>query len=144
MAVRRPRNDPHLTAQTHLSWLALSSASTESQHDIRTGNPQLFPAPSLQTRSIKGPWPLFFASSLSQFLLSKHIPSTPPLLSFFYRSHFLPHRDLSERQRIPSVANTAWPAATQEAFDSCWNVPSFGKLSNSVDTMLVLKHNSTA
>lgn len=88
----------------------------------------------------------FFASSLPQFFLSKKIkkiPAPPPLLSFFYLSHFLPRRDLSERQRIPSACNTAWPVATQEAFDSCWS-SSFGKLSNSADTMFVLKHNSSA
>lgn len=87
----------------------------------------------------------FFASTLS--LNSLHLktslgPLPPPLA--FYLSHFLPLRDLSHSQGIPSVGNTPWLAATQEAFDSCWSVPSFGKLTNSVGTMLVERRYSRA
>lgn len=148
--MRWPRNDLKTYKATvsckpnrNLSWLALSSASTQSQHDIRTGNPQLFLTPSLQTRSMKGAMASFLPPHSLHFSIEK--TSLQPIpYAFFYLSHFLPHRDLSERQRIPSVGHTAWPVATQEAFDSRWNVPSFGELSNSVDTMLVLKHYSEA
>lgn len=90
---------------------------------------------------IKGPWPLLCLLPPSFFSPPKTslraLPSSP---SFIYHI-FCPHRDLSERQRIPSVGNTAWQVPTQEAFDSCWNVLSFGKPSNPLDTMSALRHN---
>lgn len=76
------------------------------------------------------------AAAFLLLLFSQCSKDIPPLLFLVFSP--------IERKRIPSAGNTVCPAATQEALNSCWSVPSVGKPSNSVGTMWVLKHNSAA
>lgn len=134
MTVRWPRNDLKTYKATvsckpnrNLSWLALSSASTQSQHDIRTGNPQLFLTPSLQTRSMKGAMASFLPPHSLHFSIEKHPFNPSPTLSFIYHI-FCPtetfqrgresHQSGTQRGRWPH-RKLLIPAGMSRALENC-------------------------